>query len=337
MPTPLVPIAISSQLDVTGEERIHAAKYTLTNRPAWVASPNQFYAASGNQTYLAKSVDGGTTFPTTVSTGLGTISSTTTVSAAGSKLFQWNGSAGAVSSDGSTFTPMVYGSSMGNVSEVIYAGGKWLAGCQMEVHVSADGVNFSALDFNGLIQPAMLGNTIVGGTGGTAVNHSVNAGVAFSTYTVTGMAKTDAVLATDTGFVMFGRAPTTSNLVVAKSATGLTGSWTVAAGPSTSFILAVARNATTGRIVLFNAAGNTYYSDDSASTWTAGAANLYTAGDIIPPFTRRMTCDGTKFLLCVRQESGNNRIYSSPNGVTDWSFVYLGPVSQNLNAVVKFP
>jgi hypothetical protein len=32
----LVPIALSSQLDVTGEERIHAAKYTPTERPTYV-------------------------------------------------------------------------------------------------------------------------------------------------------------------------------------------------------------------------------------------------------------------------------------------------------------
>lgn len=39
MSTTLIPIAISSQLDVTGEERIHAAKYMPSVRPVYVAPP----------------------------------------------------------------------------------------------------------------------------------------------------------------------------------------------------------------------------------------------------------------------------------------------------------
>lgn len=50
----LVPIAISSQLDVTGEERIHAAKYQSTTRPVYVPGPDPFYVAvmQGGQGFL---------------------------------------------------------------------------------------------------------------------------------------------------------------------------------------------------------------------------------------------------------------------------------------------
>jgi WD40 repeat protein len=38
----LFPVAISSQLDVTGEERVHAAKYNPSARPEWVYIPKTF-------------------------------------------------------------------------------------------------------------------------------------------------------------------------------------------------------------------------------------------------------------------------------------------------------
>ncbi len=44
----LIPIAISSQLDVTGEERVHAAKYTRTVRADYVASVYQWVDALGD-------------------------------------------------------------------------------------------------------------------------------------------------------------------------------------------------------------------------------------------------------------------------------------------------
>lgn len=40
---PLIPIALSSQLDVTGEERIHAAPYTPIVRPTWTPVPYQYF------------------------------------------------------------------------------------------------------------------------------------------------------------------------------------------------------------------------------------------------------------------------------------------------------
>lgn len=55
----LVPIAISSQLDVTGEERIHAAKYNPTIRISYVPSPTLFQVlvAQGGQGFLVASFD----------------------------------------------------------------------------------------------------------------------------------------------------------------------------------------------------------------------------------------------------------------------------------------
>lgn len=49
MSTKLIPIAISSQLDVTGEERIHAANYTTLVRPSYVAPVFGWYLVGGTQ------------------------------------------------------------------------------------------------------------------------------------------------------------------------------------------------------------------------------------------------------------------------------------------------
>lgn len=42
MSNPLIPIAVSSQLDVTGEEKIHAANYELVIRPPFDQNPEGF-------------------------------------------------------------------------------------------------------------------------------------------------------------------------------------------------------------------------------------------------------------------------------------------------------
>lgn len=54
----LIPIALSSQLDVTGEERIHAARYTVMIRPTYVSPPQPIFLAVGASGKAAKSLDG---------------------------------------------------------------------------------------------------------------------------------------------------------------------------------------------------------------------------------------------------------------------------------------
>jgi hypothetical protein len=342
----IVPVAVSSQLDNTGEERIHLANTVEVTRTPWVAPVPRLYVAVDTETSLRWSVDGAS-FPNTVATGLSSPGTEPCVMSAGGRLYHLgSGTSNRTSTNASTFAAVAgLPASGAGVGTMIKLGSEWQwYGGSM--YVSADGINFTQRTItsgvvNLVSRPAIIGNTVVCKATGNRINVSVDGGSTFTEQQLTafnsfeGFQRTLAV--DEFRFILFGRAAATSNLLIGRSTTGGSGTWTTAAGPATATCHGVAFDPDAYRIVMVLQTGATYYSDDEGATWSPGAAVPYGGALALPPEqTNNMIFSEGYFYFCAAQGSGVNHVYRSPDGVTAWSLVFTGPSTLGINSMCEF-
>lgn len=289
----------------------------------------------------------GASFPTTVTTGLTTTTSNVCVAAVGGRVFHLGtGTEGRSSSNGSSFVACTgltttSGITPGN-GTMLKIGSEWQL-YHDGLHVSTDGIAFSerAVPSGSVYRPVNIGNTVVAIFGGRFLQVSTDASVTFSAYnasaslnTSEGVQRLLAIPAV--GYRAFGR-DGSGNLLIGSSATGASASWTFGAGPATAICHGVARNATTGRIVMVLQTGATWHSDNNCSSWTAGAAVPYAGASAFPPITsNNMIFANGYFYFCAAQGGGVNRIYRSPDGVTAWAQVYSLSSGNAIESIAEF-
>lgn len=344
----LVPIAVSSQFDASGDERVHAVTTSLVVRATWQPPPPpvlRLYVAVDTETQLRRSLDGGASFTDTVPTGLTSVGTEPAVMAAGGRLFHLGSSTTArVSTDAVNFsavTGIPYNAGSGTIIKV-GTEWQWYGG---DLYISTDGASFTQRSLSsGVInfvkRPAVMGTTIVGTASGNRINVSTNSGVTFTEQQLTAFISSEGIqrtLATPTGFLLFGRATGSGNLLIGRSPTGLLGSWTTAAGPATAIVHGVSRDPINSRIVIVLQTGETWYSDDNGVVWEGGASCPYAgAGSFPPAQENNMIFSDGYFYFTAAQGGGVNRIYRTQDGEAAWQQVYQGPSTLAINSMCEF-
>lgn len=338
--TNLIPAAISSQLDQTGEERIHAAPYEVIVRPVW-APPEitlVLFAAPDFQSYIAQSLDGGASFPTTVPTGISPDSSECMVDIANGRVFHWmeSGSARTMEGLSGTWSP-VTGLPFEGPSRILYTGTEYLAHTLGNVYASADGLSFSLRSTSNCRVPVKAGDTILGVSGGRFAGISTDNGLTFSEYSVAAAINSfegiQRIVHDGTYFVLFAN-DASANLLVYRSTTGLSGTWSLLTSPSTSRCHGAVVNEA-GDIVIVLRDGSTWVSDDSGDTWAPGPSCPYGAAPSYPTVQyNKMFYINNYSYFCAEQGSGVNRIYRWAIGELAWTPVYTSPASFATQSVV---
>lgn len=293
------------------------------------------FVAIDNILTLQKSSDGGDTFPDDITTGLTTPTATVCTAAAGGLVFIFgDGTEGRVSEDGATFDACTGLAATSAVNpgdgNLLRINGEWQL-YHWGLHVSDDGTAWServissgAID--AVQRPVARGTLVLGVADDNWLNVSVDAGVTFTEYQVSAFSATDGfqrLLAVgSTKFLAFGQ-DSSGDLLIGESTTGLTGSWTTAAGPATDLVHGVARDPVSERILIVLQTGATWYSDDDGDTWDAGMAVPYAGAAALPPLqANNMIYSNGAFFFAAEQAAGVNRIYRSVNGSDAWVSVF---------------
>lgn len=325
----------------------------ITDDTAEVQDPPALplFVAIDNVLTLQKSSDGGATFPTAVTTGLTTTTSTIYTGSADGLLFQFGASTeGRVSSDGGANWSGCVGLTVtsgfnpgdGNLIKV---GTEWQL-YHWGLHYSTNGNAWSERTisggtFNAVQRPVQDGaGTVIAVAGGRWLSHSSDSGVTWGDYQIAAFNSSEGVqrlLKVPSGYMAFGR-DNSGNLLIGKSATGLTAvSWTTAAGPATALCHGVARDPDTGRIVMVLQTGAVWYTDNEGVNWTAGAAVPYAGAASFPPLqANNMIRASGYFYFTAQQGAGVNRIYRTPDGVTAWAQVFeASPTGNGVNSMCE--
>jgi hypothetical protein len=310
------------------------------------------FAAVDNLLTLQKSSQAGDDdFPDTVATGLTTTTSTVCVGSAGGALFHFGaGTEGRVSTDptSTTWTACTGLSSLSGFNpgdgNLIQVGVEWQL-YHWGLHVSDDGIawterTISSGTHDAVQRPVARGSTVLAVAAQNVLNVSTDAGNTFTEYTIAAFNTSEGVQRlrdTGTTFYAFGRDASTGELLIGRSTTGLSGSWTTTAGPEASICHGAAYNPTTGRLAIVLQNGNTWVCDnpDAATPlWTAGDAVPYGGALTYPPLQdNNMICTNGLFFFCAPQGGGVNRIYCSIDGVSVWAYVYTNSSSNAVNSV----
>lgn len=155
----LVPIAISSQLDVTGEERIHAANYSPTTRSTFTIDYTLILAGSGGMVASTESPFNDYTF-SYANTGFSGANN----AIAGRWDLVLIGTAFGrvlVSTDRTTYTSVVL-STANNIDAIAYGNGTFVLGAGNQIFTTTDGVDFTeqTSPFAGSIRAAGYGDGV---------------------------------------------------------------------------------------------------------------------------------------------------------------------------------
>lgn len=300
------------------------------------------FVAIDNILTLQKSSNGGDTFPTALTTGLTTPTATVCTAAAGGLVFIFgDGSEGRVSSNGSTFAACTGLAATSAVNpgdgNLLRVNGEWQL-YHWGLHVSDDGTawterTISSGAIDAVQRPVARGTLVLAVADDNWLNVSVDAGVTFTEYQVSAFNATDGfqrlLAAGSTKFLAFGQNGS-GDLLIGQSTTGLTGSWTTAAGPATDLVHGVARDPVSGRILIVLQTGATWFSVDDGDTWEAGEAVPYAGAAALPPLqANNMIYSNGAFYFAAEQAAGVNRIYRSVNGDDVWVQVFQASPTGN--------
>lgn len=339
----IVPAAVSSQLDNTGEERIHIANTVPGGvvRSPWVAPPSPFesvFMSWAGSTLLPYGTDAGQTTFTTVDAG-GIVSvSETRVFHTNNRLFTTRSSGRTrVSDDGLIWSGVTGLSQSGAIQTLLHNGTQYIGFTESGTTcwVSADGNTWSsqALGFTIVSgRVAQKGSSIVAfASTNNAIRLSTDNGATYSSVSmggsVTNFSKSFP-LATANRFLVFGvNTSSPFQSVVKWSTTGAAGTWTEVnlpiGGLSGPNLYQACVNTDTGRIVAVYSTGDVYYSDDEGSTWSAGTSLLQnTFYSATTEMMKYSSLNGRVYYLGFYSDGGaidDYRLYSSPDGVTAWT------------------
>lgn len=326
MTTPLFPIAVSSQLDVTGKERVHAAREQHTTRVPFVPL-NYVYVLMDGTSTLLRSSDGGQTWPDLIDSG-GSASSIDALflDGTGNRLTRDQPISGRTSTDGSTFET-IGGALSGTGFPMwhLWTGDEWLRRSAGGMRASTDGVTYSTRTIPGLGTAdtaansfAKLGSNIifhyrVGTTDYLCLSN--DNGLTWSSFNF-GQAITQLV-ATANKFLAF----VGSSGAVLESPTGASGTW-FSAGTlpsSVGFVRMASYNEADNVLVVVNGASQVYISYDEGVTWENPLTPFTNFEDHVS--VRGLVFAYNNFILVHRNTSNDSLIYTSPDGVT-WTLRY---------------
>lgn len=181
----LIPIAISSQLDVTGEERIHAANYNPTTRSVYIAPPAEaermlFLVGVGGMIATTEEPFDTYSFsyPSTGFSGANNaIAGVWDLILIGTALGRV-----IVTTDRTNYTSVVL-DTVNNIEAIAYGDGTFVIGAGNQIFTTTDGVNFTeqVSPFSGAIRAAGFGNGtfVLGGRYGE-VAYSTDMGVTWT-------------------------------------------------------------------------------------------------------------------------------------------------------------
>lgn len=288
--TELIPAAISSQLDQSGEERIHAAPYILTTRSSWVAPPQPFdnlFIISTNDNIAYKATNQENTEFTTVNMGGFT-------GAGGFSIFSVNGvlintrngdDRSRVSFDnGVVWQPTIFPDEFTWYRQMLYSDGEYLGfPASDRVAVSLDALTWSMRSLpNGINASAsvveFLGKIYVSGFTTTLHRSSDNFVSNFESQDFSSsLTSIHRIWKTANKICLMGLdfngvgAP----YRIFVSTTGEPGTWQEKASPVATYGDAVSFYqggylANINRVILIDGHGNTFYSDDDCDTFTDG-------------------------------------------------------------------
>jgi hypothetical protein len=319
----LVPAALSSQLDVSGEEKIHAAPYATIVRPVFFIPPTPVYAARQGSELLV-SYDGGFTWPTKVATG-GADSSSVVLNTGGGRLTRYTPTAGRTTTDVTTFAALTGLSGSGFSSGAIRTASEWLVFAAGGIRASTNGIAYVARTSPAVpyssSMPARLGSNIlfVSTAANNSLGYSANDGATWgsiTTHSGTTMHYT-LLIAGTSRFLAF----TGTNGTVHKSNTGASGTWSTGTSVPTVFtIRSGCRNPLTGRIVVINALGQSFFTDDDGDTWNAGSVGIGNYQDNGSRDATTIFANG-RYICAAHTTTGLDVIYTSEDGDT-WTLRY---------------
>lgn len=318
----LVPIAISSQLDDTGEERIHAAQFTPTIRTPYIEL-NYVYALIAGSSNLLRSTDGGLTWPDLVDSG-GSASALSALflDGTGNRLTRDQAISGRTSTDGDNFVTITGSlSGTGFPTWHLYTGTEWLRRSAGGMRASSDGIDYSVRTIpslgtadNSYNSFAKLNNNIifmytVGSTGNLC--YSTDNGATWASF-VLGLSTQ--LVATANRFLAFVGAAGRVDM----STSGASGTWTSSYStlPSaSSSVRLAAYSPTLGRVVVQAGTGSFWRSDDEGDTWTGPYFPL-PVSILDAVNVRGMIFAHNRFIASIRTNTNLSKIYTSDDGIT---------------------
>lgn len=349
--TELIPAAISSQLDQSGEERIHAAPYELLSRMAWVAPPQPFDSVfltpvfPPNITYSVDSeqID----FSGVTNSGGTTGSGGYNLLVANGRLFQTrHNNQSRVTSDGTTWANAAgINDGFNRVEAIFHNGSEYVAFARnsSDFWRSADALTWTTdtLTFTpSEIPPIYTGTEIifVNSTGSTIYRSSDWADT-FTTVNV-GLANLLSVhqlIASENNIMILGvRNGSGFSNVARRSASGGAGTWSDINTVGVAAHQTAAINPSSGRIIVMTDNGIApHYTDDDFTTLIPAAA--LTEDD--HPTTARIYFStlnerfyyGTTYEQDVDPFALLFKVYSTGNGVDPWETNYS--FDYNVNSV----
>lgn len=300
---------------------------------ATVAAP--VYAAIDNVNYLARSIDGGLTFPDTLTTNVA-VNSEVMVDAANGYLFHWSEDECRRGTDGGAWEVATGLATDAAPSAVLWTETEYLAFDYLKVYASDDGLAFTERLALPVRKPVMSGSTILGIRGGASLVRSTDAGVTFeSAYTLTDVNTTEGIqclVFTGTHYVVFAR-DNSGNLVIQRSTTGASGSWTAVTAPEAAIAHTCCMD-NAGHLLVVLANGNCHISSDYGATFESVPAVPYGGATTFPPAQRnKLGCVDGAFYFGAEQGGGVNRLYRYTYGDVAWTLVYTAPSGNRIDSV----
>lgn len=330
MPDSIVPAAISSQLDVSGEERIHMANRTTVVRPTYVPNIDDVWLAyAGTTTFRYSSDAAHDDWSNTVNTGgfVSAFSGGQRVHFAGGRLFRM-GTGGTdrsrVTTNGTSFTSLTGLSFSAAVETVIKPDTEWLFfQANSNMGFSTDGVDVQTRALGATLQDgrmAIKGSTILGlTTTSNTIRRSTDNGVNWAGVSLGGVTVASGFpIATANRFLIFGQKLTDSTNFVKWSLDGSAASWTEVSIPgsfSSQLIRQAVYNPEIDRVIIVLADYSVYYSEDEGDTWIAASAFPNVSGDTFATGSNNFLFYNHKCYLRVNaSDSTAHRLYTTVNG-----------------------
>lgn len=334
MPDAIVPAAVSSQLDQSGEERIHIANIVPGGVTRTPYTPpleiTTMYAAQFSNTLLYISADA-TAWPgTTVAPGL-TAASEQLVDSYGGKIHFMNSNGGRVCHDSTgaawaNCTGLPGGTIIKSMFYIPANGptpAKWWAVAESgtQIYSSTDGVAFSGSALNASStswQGSVARGQIAIVTGvSMGTRRTADGGATWATVS-TGSVFLNKIVDSGTAFVGIGNSDT-ANILVSSDGTSWTGkTYPGQTGGVFKRNLAYAPGVGSGigRFLLTLSNGATVYSDDDGQTWLAGASAGTAPTDSSPLDNAMVYAHG--FFVMQGGGAGFSTVVTSPDGVSNF-------------------
>lgn len=280
-------------------------------------------AAPDGQTYIA--YGDGASLPDTANTGISSGSSECMVDVANGLIFHWKIS-GEMRYADSLAGPWSSASGLPFVvpSGVIYTGTEYLAFPML--YAASTPEYFEQRSTETCFRPMKRGNTILGFTGasetpGAVYTVSVDNGASFMAYAEPEIGGGDKFLC-DAGDVFVSAQEDAGGTKLARSPTGLQGTWTVSAGPGSSYVRELASDGAGGVLLVLDD-GSCWYSTDSAASFTEVANML--VGTIAGGYRYQRNGSifaGGYYYCCVNLGGGSADVKRWKPGDTEWTTVY---------------